>query len=393
MYRILFASLAKAVVEQCAQTAEATEGIAHDVLVDGKTETVTCGCGNGSPRTSALLVKDPVKSMRALKTSAHAWIPRSTSELREWVHARLHLRHADELVLLDACEAVVARQRDTLKESKEKAIRTLSDSLTVELAHLQHELSAKDETVKDIARYFEGVLADLREQAHRDPKTTLLHFNRFMERLECFLGFEQRLRWCAVGLVDITTFKWYNDTVGHLVGDRIIERVAHILTEQIRSDDLLAGEPQSTGRRHKDLHARFGGDEFCFLIPGVPGFAEACTIAQRFKTAVERYNWAAEHPALAERPVLVDVGMVCLQLGPRAERQPRARKLAAELIQRADELMYCAKSERGTRVRSIRVRLDDGGLIELGGSENVRSHARTARTTGRTAHGEIAAAP
>ena len=45
MYRLLFSNLAKAIVERCAQTAEATEGIAHDVLVHGKTETVTCGCG------------------------------------------------------------------------------------------------------------------------------------------------------------------------------------------------------------------------------------------------------------------------------------------------------------------------------------------------------------
>lgn len=45
MYRLLFNNLAKAVVERCAQTAEATEGIAHDALVDGTTETVTCGCG------------------------------------------------------------------------------------------------------------------------------------------------------------------------------------------------------------------------------------------------------------------------------------------------------------------------------------------------------------
>jgi len=45
MYRLLFNNLAKAVVERCAQTAEATEGLAHEVLVDGKTETVTCGCG------------------------------------------------------------------------------------------------------------------------------------------------------------------------------------------------------------------------------------------------------------------------------------------------------------------------------------------------------------
>ena len=69
-----------------------------------------------------------------------------------------------------------------------------------------------------------------------------MNFGRFTEQLESFLALEQRGRWCAVGLVDITGFKWYNDALGHAVGDRIIERVAQLLREQVRSDDLLAQE-------------------------------------------------------------------------------------------------------------------------------------------------------
>ena len=62
-----------------------------------------------------------------------------------------------------------------------------------------------------------------------------MNFGRFTEQLESFLALEQRGRWCAVGLVDITGFKWYNDALGHAVGDRIIERVAALLREQVRS--------------------------------------------------------------------------------------------------------------------------------------------------------------
>ena len=86
-------------------------------------------------------------------------------------------------------------------------------------------------------------MADLTEKSHRDPKTKLMNFGRFTEQLESFLALEQRGRWCAVGLVDISGFKWYNDALGHAVGDRIIERVAQLLREQVRSDDLLAQEP------------------------------------------------------------------------------------------------------------------------------------------------------
>ena len=111
-----------------------------------------------------------------------------------------------------------------------------------------------------------------------------------MERVESFLAVEQRARWCGLGVVDINSFKWYNDTLGHAIGDKIIEGVARILADQIRSQDLLAVRARGEGR---DLHARFGGDEFCFLIPDLPGAAPAVDIAARFKHAVESLRLVA----------------------------------------------------------------------------------------------------
>jgi GGDEF domain-containing protein len=238
--------------------------------------------------------------------------------LQAWIHDRLRLQHDEELALLGACAAVVSQQRKRLTD-----------------------------------------------QAHRDPKTRLLHFPRFMNRLEWVLGFEQRLRWCAVGLVDIANFKSYNDTLGHVVGDRIIERVADILAQQIRSKDLLAASQSSRSRRPTDLHARFGGDEFAFLLPDVASFSDACRVAQRFKTVVERHDWASVNPALANRSVLVDVGMACIHLGPLVERKSHARPLAAKLVERADQLMYAAKCERSDTVRSMDLRLDDTRLMRM----------------------------
>src|SRR4029079_15797534 len=132
---------------------------------------------------------------------------------------------------------------------------------------LRHEIVERDATVSNISHYFERLVSELTDKTRRDPKTKLMNLGRFMEQRESFLALEQRGRWCAVGLVDITSFKWYNDALGHAVGDRIIERVAALLREQVRSDDLLAQE--RLGPRNEDLHARFGGDEFCFLIPDI----------------------------------------------------------------------------------------------------------------------------
>src|SRR3954463_4082358 len=287
--------------------------------------------------------------------------PRSTAELRDWIQENLGLPPDREARLLQVIDQVVGRQRQLVEESKHDAIRALSEGFASKMDRLQRQLSEKDVTVSNIARYFEDVVAELTDKSHRDPKTKLLNFDWFMERVESYLAVEQRVRWCGVGVVDINSFKWYNDNLGHAVGDKIIEGVAHILADQIRSQDFLAVE-RGEGR---DLHARFGGDEFCFLIPDLPGWGRAGDIASRFKRAVESHDWSREEARLASRPVNVDVGVVCLRIGPVSERRGVARKLAAELIQRADKLMYDAKGRKSVHVHCTAVRVANGHLVDL----------------------------
>jgi GGDEF domain-containing protein len=288
--------------------------------------------------------------------------PQTRNELQTWVRERLTLTNALETALLAAIDTVFTRHERLWQESKQEAIQALSAGFADKMSHVQTELSAKDATVSSISRYFEALVADLTDKSHRDPKTKLMNFGRFTEQLESFLALEQRGRWCAVGLVDITGFKWYNDALGHAVGDQIIERVAALLREQVRSDDLLAQE--RVGPRSKDLHARFGGDEFCFLIPDLAECHQAHSVAERFREAVERYDWTLEDRRLAVQPVRVDVGVVCLWLGRVADRRFIARRLSADLIQRADKLMYEAKSERANHIYLLRAKLQDGAIVD-----------------------------
>src|SRR5262252_3389297 len=237
--------------------------------------------------------------------------PQTRNELQTWVRHRLKLPPSLETALLAAIDGVFTRHERLWQESKQEAIQALSAGFADKMARVQTELSAKDATVSSISRYFEALVADLTDKSHRDPKTKLMNFSRFTEQLESFLALEQRGRWCAVGLVDITGFKWYNDALGHAVGDRIIERVAQLLREQVRSDDLIAQErPASPARpgpaplesrssASRDLHARFGGDEFCFLIPDLAEYHQAYAVAERFREGVERYDWTVEDRRLA----------------------------------------------------------------------------------------------
>ena len=302
---------------------------------------------------------------KALQTDARP-SPESRSELHRWVHDRMPLSPPYEQALLDAIDSVFLQHERLWQQSKQEAIQAVSAGFSDRLNRLREELTARDATVSSISHYFEELVADLTDRVHRDPKTRLMNFRRFIEQLEAFLALEQRGRWCAVGLVDITSFKWYNDVLGHALGDKIIDRVARLLREQVRSDDLIAQEPPD--KISQELHARFGGDEFCFLIPDLDEFSAAWVIAERFREAVQRYDWTAEDERLAEKPVHVDVGVVCLVLGAVNERRPFARQLAHELLARADKLMYEAKANGGGH-SPVRVRTVGGRLEALGPDE------------------------
>ena len=294
--------------------------------------------------------------------------PQTRSELHQWIRERLHMSASQEHSLLDAIDHVFLQTERNWQESKQEAIRAVSAGFTERMNKMREELSARDATVSSISRYFEDLVADLTDRVHRDPKTRLMNFRRFVEQLEAFLALEQRGKWCAVGLVDITSFKWYNDTLGHAVGDKIIDRVARLLREQIRSEDLIAQEAHDP-RAGQELHARFGGDEFCFLIPDLDHFSAAWVIAERFREAVERYDWIAEDPRFVEKPVNVDVGVVCLMLGPVNERRGIARQVANDLLGRADKLMYETKAEGEREIHPVRVHIEEGQLVEMGADE------------------------
>jgi diguanylate cyclase (GGDEF)-like protein len=327
------------------------------------------------------------KFMRSEKSpSSGPAQPQTRNELQVWVREQLKLPGALETSLLTAIDAVFSRHERLWQESKHEAIQALSAGFADKMARVQTELSAKDATVSSISHYFEALVADLTDKSHRDPKTKLMNFGRFTEQLESFLALEQRGRWCAVGLVDITGFKWYNDALGHTVGDRIIERVAALLREQVRSDDLLAQErightaPERIGPRSQDLHARFGGDEFCFLIPDLAECHQAHAVGERFREAVERYDWTQEDQRLAAQPVRVDVGVVCLWLGRVADRRFIARRLSADLIQRADKLMYEAKGERANHIHLVRARIENGVVVDVKNEDPSAAAVEESRT-------------
>ena len=117
-------------------------------------------------------------------------------------------------------------------------------------------------------------------------------------------------------MVDVDRFKSFNDKFGHVAGDRVLSAVARILQHQFRPRDLLV---------------RYGGDEFCVLLPGF-GEQEATEIADRVRQSVSGSTESSED-SLIQAPVAVSMGVAELDDHGTLE----------SLLQAADAALYRAK--------------------------------------------------
>ena len=286
------------------------------------------------------------------------------ADLQDWIHNRLSLSAEAEQALLGAIDRVLVHYERVWRESKDEAIRAVATGSAQLCTNLRDELNAREATSRNVALYFEKLVTDLTERSHRDVKTQLLNFRHFMDHVVLCLNAERRGPWCALGVADITAFKQHNDTLGHAAGDRIIEAVARLLRSEVRSSDRIA-HPQHEGETTPPLHARFGGDEFCFFLSDLDHASTARTVANRFWKAVAGYDWSTADPRLGSMAVNVDIGVACLHIGDVTKRHDAAQQLADELFARADKRLYAVKRSEGPRVSCEWLRIDGQRLTEV----------------------------
>ena len=177
---------------------------------------------------------------------------------------------------------------------------------------LQNKLSSAESQLQEQARTIDVHLAEARV----DPLTELPNRRAFNQELaRRFAELHRDHHEVSLLVLDIDSFKQFNDTYGHEAGDQVLHQVAKALTTTMRESDLVS---------------RYGGEEFAVVLPNTD-LAQAVRAAERARLAVEREQIILNGNAVT---VTLSVGVAeALQ-----DDHPRT------LFKRADEALYAAKA-------------------------------------------------
>ncbi|WP_404790294.1 EAL domain-containing protein [Altericista sp. CCNU0014] len=203
-----------------------------------------------------------------------------------------------------------------------KAARTKLKDLNIELekrvAERTLELTAATQALEQENIERRKAQAMLEHMAWHDPLTDLPNRTWLMQQLQDSIAkAKQETNYqFAVLFLDCDRFKVINDSLGHMVGDRLLVEIAHRLMNSLPSNATLA---------------RFGGDEFIVILKAIERVDDAQQLAQKLQSALA----SPFNIELHEMFVSASIGIV---LGNFEVRHPE------DLVRNADIAMYRAKA-------------------------------------------------
>lgn len=162
---------------------------------------------------------------------------------------------------------------------------------------------------------------ELKTLAHTDHSTGLLNRRSLNLKFEKEIQRSKRYkRSLSVLMGDLDGFKAYNDSLGHLMGDKLLKSISENLLNTVRSIDVIA---------------RYGGDEFVIILPETDKRV-AVSIAERLRKNIEALDVKTE-----AAPLTMTLGVASY---------PEDGNTLEALIEKADVALYSAKSRGGNRV-------------------------------------------
>ncbi len=254
--------------------------------------------------------------------SVEDWAQRMHPEDREWVvnycvtQSESGIDHeADYRALTSEGEYVWIR--DVVHVLRRK------DGTVEALIGFMFDISERKRTEEKLAR----VQQELEELSYKDGLTGIANRRMFDSILEVEWGQAARSRQpLSLILLDIDYFKQYNDHYGHIQGDECLKRVAALL--------------EQAARRPRDFFARFGGEEFVWVLPETDS-AAALLVAQRCQELLRREAIPHIHSRTG--------GNLTISLGvgttiPEQGSEPLA------FVERVDRSLYDAKQAGRNRI-------------------------------------------
>jgi len=206
-----------------------------------------------------------------------------------------------------------------------RSLNEMASALDKHMKTLGNERSVLEQQVTGRTRELEQANRLLMDIANRDALTGLANRRRLEIELERNISFSKRTgQPLAVIMMDLDNFKICNDTAGHLVGDNILRAVASTLRSRVRVTDLVV---------------RWGGDEFCILVPATQSQG-AIAAAESLVDAVKEATSAVPLPEPLEPPT-ASAGVACF---PEDGEDPHT------LILNADAALYQVKATGRGRV-------------------------------------------
>jgi len=215
---------------------------------------------------------------------------------------------------------MVERLDTTIEElrQKEEALTMLAVSLQKEARRRSaalHELKKSEQRFKYLAQ--------------RDPLTDLFNRRSFFSFAELGVQSASTLKApCCVCLLDVDHFKRFNDTFGHLEGDRALQHIVQSCQSRLRESDLMG---------------RYGGEEFIFLFSNMAG-EQGLDTADRIRHAIEHSAFTFENGDTTFLTASVGVAVIL----PDDQMTDSAKKLRLG-IARADAALYEAKIQGRNR--------------------------------------------
>lgn len=170
------------------------------------------------------------------------------------------------------------------------------------------------------------ILEKLEKLAITDGLTKLYNLRHFYSQLELEVDRSNRYGHpLSLLLLDIDHFKKYNDTFGHLEGDKILIRLGNILKSFLRTMDSAF---------------RYGGEEFTVILPETTG-SEAKSAAERIRKAIETEKFLPE----PDRECYITISIGITEYSTPEE--------LSDFIQRADKAMYLSKLAGRNKVSTL----------------------------------------